>query len=375
MQKNVLALAISSAITTPALVQAHSLTIYGTAGVAGEVLDNDVDSSEEISNNHSAIGFKGLLDVNPTLRGIFHLDAFVGLDNSNGAGGGDSLIGGGRDGYVGLQSDTWGTVALGFQGRPYKTATNSLDLFEGTLADYTSIMGTTNGGVAFDTGNPDSVIWFGPNIAGLSWHAQAGSGENEFGNDTTDFGAQVNYSGGPLYAAFDFDRIDDTDSGTFIDPTDVYKLAGSYSLDATGTTLEAIVEQTQGDNVNSRFAYYVGASQKIQNLVLKVAFAQPGDDDATDDSGADYLALGADYYFTDEFKVYAIYARISNDANGQYQFVQDGSTSSNSLAGAPGQGVTGADSDFFGIGMRYDFSFTFVPGTGVLGTILPGDDE
>lgn len=350
--KSRLSIAVANALAFPLICQAApvKVEVYGTASSAIELLDNDSTnkSTTEVSNNHSAFGVKGSVDTGSGVKGVFLYDAFVGLDNSAGGGGGGSLFGGGRDGFVGLDGG-FGTVALGFHGRPWKTSTNNMDIFGSTIADYSAVMGTTPGGAYFDGGIANSIIWFSQDMNGIKAHAQWGADEAD--NSTNDIGIQINHTNGPIYGAVSYD-VDG--QGTSKDTT-ALKVAGSYKMGIT--QLSGIFENISGSDPNSRSAFWIGVAHNMGAVTLKGALAVAGDSDASgSDDGATYLAIGADHKYSDTLKTYVLYSTISNDDGGDYGFVSAPHTSSNGNT-AISTATTNRDSSVIAVGFKLDFSF------------------
>jgi len=344
-KKTLLSVVIANALAVSAVAQANELEIYGSIAGAVENIDNGADSFMQVNNNHSAFGIKGGTDLGGGLKGVFLFDTFLGMDS--GDSGNKSLFGGGRDGYVGLEAG-FGTIALGYHGRPWKTSTNNMDIFGSTIADYSALMGATPGGAYFDGGIGSSVIWFMPDFSGLSGHLQFGADESD--DDTSDMGVQLNYSANNMYLAFSHD-VDGQGSGPGIDDITATKIAGQFSFGATtvGLIFDSI---SNGDN-NSRDAFWLAGSHKMGSLTLKAAFAQADDSDAAGEDGATYIALGLDHAFKENVTGYVIYSQISNDDNGLYSFTSEPHTSSNSKTALS---AAGEDTSVFAVGVRVDFS-------------------
>jgi len=335
-----------------ASANANEMTIYGSLGASFEVLDNSTTSTTEVSNNHSAFGIKGSKSIDGDLSAVYLFDSFVGIDAGGGAGD-EGLLGGGRDGWVGLSDDDWGIVALGFQGRPWKTSTNHLDIFGSTAADYSSIMGTTGDrnldGASdnyYDGGIGSSLIWFGPSINGLSWHIQYGADESDDGSN--DFGVQFNYSRDALFAALSYD-VDGQTSG---DDDDAAKLAVSYKLNEK-TVLTGMYDSLSVGSA-SRNAYYFSVAHSLGNNTLKFAYAMADDIDGISDSGASYLAIGVSHMLQNDLELFALYSAMDNDNNGGYAYISSPHTSSN---GNTALTALGDDSSVISAGIRYHFAW------------------
>lgn len=370
MNKKILAVAIASAIAAPLAAQADegNVTLYGSANAAIEFVDVDpgvfIDGegsfelddfdAEQVNSNNSVIGVKGWEPLGNGLKAVFLMEAFVGLDGS-----GSSLFQGGRDGFVGLAGG-FGTVALGFHGRPYKTSTNNLDVFGSTIADYSAIMGTVGAGGAgvgagrvsyFDGGIGNGVIWFLPNLSGFSGHLQYGADEGD--DDTNDYGVQFNYGNGPLYASISYDE-----DGNALGPdsdTDVNAIKGAVSYTFGGaTTVTGIYEQIDLDDlgIGDRDAFYVAAAHKFGNNTAKIAYANADDTDIGDD-GADYWAVGLSHAMSKRTELYGLYSKIDNDDLGSYSFISAPHTSTGTFD--TGGFTAGGESDVFSLGVKHNF--------------------
>lgn len=355
MNKKLLAVAVASAVAAPMAASADSsLTVYGGVGIAVESIDNGVNDALAVNNNHSAIGFEGSTDVNSDLAAVFHWDAFVDLDGGGGNGNG-SLIGGGRDGWAGLRG-SFGTVALGFQGRPWKTLSHALDPFEGTIADYSSVLGrggeTGIAGDGFDTGIGNSIIWFGPNINGFTWHAQYGAEETDGG--ANNYGIQANYSNDLFLIGISLDENEDTVGGANTDDETAIKLVGSVNIQ--NVTITGAYEDLSGiDNVDGRDrdAFWLAGTVNLGHGSVRAAATLADDIDGVSNSGAEQFSIGYFGNLTDNATWYAIYSTINNDDNANYGFRSDPSTSSlNSTL----TGVQGEDSDAIAVGIKYNFA-------------------
>lgn len=350
MKKRLLNIAISGVLTAPLAVPAEELNIYGSVGAAVEMLDNGTTSTSEVSNNHSVLGLKGSVKVNDQVSAVFLYDMFLGIDDSTSENT-NNLLGGGRDGYVGLQSDDWGTVALGFHGRPWKTSTNHLDLFGSTIADYSAIMGSTaDASTYFDGGIGNGVIWFGPKINNISWQLQWGADEND--DESNDWGAQANYDSGALYISASFDE-DGRVGGANVS---AMKLAASYET-VSKARVTAMIEDIDDSALNSRQAWYIGAAYPAsEKTSIKAAWSQADDLDTVNNSGATYTAVGVTHMLNKNLEIFGLVARVDNDTNASYAFVSSPHTSSNGNTAV----ANGEASDVFAVGLRYNFDAALI---------------
>lgn len=350
MRSKHITLAVASALSIPMSLQAAgSLTIYGDVGIALEAIDNDSDRVLAVNSNHSALGLEGGIALANSLEAVFHYDLFVHLDGPEEG----RLFGDGRDGWAGLRGP-FGTVALGFQGRPWKTLSHALDPFEGTIADYSSIMGTVPGGTYFDGGIGHAIIWFGPNLQGFSWHAQYGAEEGSDGPNN--MGVQVNYSNDMFFAGVSYDSNDkegftdpDANNETAVKVVGSLKVANDFTI--TGAW-ESITAASGVDNAD-RDAYWLAGSYQMGDSRFSLSYALADDINGVPDSGADQISLGVFHGLGRNTTIYGIYTRISNDSNGNYEFIRAPHTSCCDNHAGP---ATGDDHSAIALGIKYSFS-------------------
>lgn len=355
MNKKLLAVAVASAMAAPIAAHADSsLTVYGGVGIAVESIDNDgANDALGVNNNHSAIGFEGSTDINGDLAAVFHWDAFVDLDAGGGNAGGN-LINGGRDGWAGLRG-SFGTVALGFQGRPWKTLSHGLDPFQGTIADYSSVLGNANNsGTYFDGGIGNAIIWFGPNINGFTWHAQYGTEDSETNTSggANDYGLQVNYSNDKFFIGASIDENEGTTSRGAEDES-AFKIVGSVNFGAA--TVTAAYEQIDGAgfvNGADRDAFWIAGTIPVGHGSVRVAYTTADDLDNAANTGVDQFSLGYFGDLTDNSQWYVIYSAIGNDSAATNGFTSQPHTSDHQT-GAP---AAGDDATAITVGFSYNFA-------------------
>jgi predicted porin len=350
MKSKHITLAVASALSIPMSLQAAgSLTIYGDVGMALEHIDNDADSVLAVNSNHSALGLEGSMALANKLEAVFHYDLFVHLDAPDDG----QFFGDGRDGWAGLRGP-FGTVALGFQGRPWKTLSHALDPFEGTIADYSSIMGTVPGGTYFDGGIGHSIIWFGPNIEGFSWHAQYGAEEGSDGPNN--MGLQIHYSDDRFFAGLSYDSngkegfpVPNAKNETALKLVGSIKIANDFTF--TGAW-ESIAAAGGVDNAD-RDAFWLAGSYQMGDTRFSLAYALADDINGVPDSGADQISLGVFHGLGRNTTIYGIYTRISNDSNGNYEFIRAPHTSCCDNHAGP---ATGDNHSAIAVGIKYSFS-------------------
>ncbi|MDO9372422.1 MAG: porin [Gammaproteobacteria bacterium] len=345
MNKKILAVAIASAMAAPlAMADEGNVTLYGQANASIESVDGDgtgtAGTRTNVSTNGSRFGVKGWESVGNGLKAIFLMESAVALDS----GGTTTLFDGGRDGYVGLEGN-FGKVALGFHGQPYKTSTNGLDIFGDTIADYSGVM---NGNGTYDSGIGNAVIWFAPDVNGLSGHVQYGVDETA-GSNADKWGAQANYSNGPWYATVAHASVK---SATANSDTRASKIGGSYTFGGA-TTFALIYENLSADSavatgVKEHNAWYAALSHNMGNNTFKLAYANAGDDNDVANTGAKQWSVGLSHHLSKRSQLYALYTQLDNESGASNKLGTTGS--SGELT--PGVGL---DPRAWAVGMKHSF--------------------
>ncbi len=355
MNKKLLSLAVASALTS-SVAMAQDITIYGNMHYSLDYVDTNsaavADSSDWATGNNrfSNIGVKGSEDLGNGLKAIFKVDSSI-----NGAVGSFSS-------YVGLSGD-WGTVLMGNHDTPYLIATDSLDLFLDTLADYNAVLGQSNGIGSFALTVPQTVAYISPNMNGLT---VAGAWVQHLVDEVSVNAAQIAaggpvtvaatpnvnavslaamYANGPFFASLAYE---DHENGGAIGGAvnaDAWKLGLGYQ--ANGFTAGMVYEEIDDSTAANQDAdnLILNASYAMGNNVFKVQY---GDSDSNV-AGADfdYWAVGLDHNLSKRTKVYALYTTLDNGAGNV------GALNCADTAGVNSQCV--ADQDGVSIGVQHSF--------------------
>lgn len=198
MKKSLLALAVLGAFTAPAFAQS-SVTLYGVIDIGIDYVNNAGGHSawkmQDGILQGSRWGLKGSEDLGGGTKAIFQLEnGFHPTTGGLGQGGREF----GRQAYVGLANDSFGTLTLGRQYDPVVDNAQSTT-FNGQWGAFFShpadIDNTDNG---FRVNN--AVKYVSPRFAGVQGELfyAFGGVAGSFGAQST-VGAGLNYSAGPLY--------------------------------------------------------------------------------------------------------------------------------------------------------------------------------
>ncbi|MDR0996228.1 MAG: porin, partial [Zoogloeaceae bacterium] len=281
MQKKLIALAVVGAlVAAPALAQtnvtiygsidmgfshrgdAYKTNVYGDYDRAGKSASskNAIDSGISAGNR---LGIKGTEDLGNGLKALFTLEAGFDADTGEQAQGGRLF---GRQAFVGLTSDTLGTVIAGRLYTPHYSFLSAIDPFgAGTVGQYRNVFGTgyrteRGGENLFDPTRVDNAVaYVSPSFSGFNVTAaysanaigQEGSlrkGEWDTNPATPDYGSgndgdarvyavMPRYTNGPLDLAVSWHKISikgyhDTRRGDKLTPDDItnWMVGGTYDF-------------------------------------------------------------------------------------------------------------------------------------------------
>lgn len=370
MNKKLIALAMATAVSAPAMAATSNVDVYGIMSVGIDSVNNNNNAAGDatkrvgrVADYASRIGFKGTEDLGNGLSGVWQIEHQLNVDGGSADGvitGNTTAFGGAglRNTFVGLKSKSAGEIRVGKHDTPYKTATGRFDPFVDTLGDYNGLVGAANNisatatasnfnnsGSYFDLRPANTVLYLTPNFSGFS-----AAGSYVFGAETATSGSATTgnayslaamYEAGPLYltAAYERHNFGSAGTGTLSGLSNTiqkaWKLGAAYSI--MDFTLSAMYEKTddnQGTSGVNKFGHrtwFLSGKYQMGAVGLKASYANAGSDEqvfagTTGNDGAKLYTLGADYSFSKRTTVYALYTKISNDTNAAYNFALNGAS-------------------------------------------------
>lgn len=367
MTKKLLALAVAGAFAAPmAATAADNVVIYGTLNLSLDFTEakgannplNNIDSTQQISCSSCNIGFRGEEDLGGGLKAWFQLESGIDPDERSG-----TLTS--RNSAAGLKGG-WGTFLIGNWDTPHKKNINAKTPFYATTtAAYNSIFGADGGAgtgagpaTPFDNRQTNSIQYWSPKFAGglnvnllysTRTDSSTASGAGTAGEDTT-WGGSIVWDAKNLYVGASYEKQDDisvtagqTDENTAYAFNASYAFMGKYRVGAIWEN----IEYTRGGVDSDRDAYGIFAVLPVGPGAVHAWYIKADDWDNTNDSGADFWALGYYYDLSKRTKLYIQYASMDNDTNARYR-----------LGAGPGNRLTpatGADPEAFSIGVRHSF--------------------
>lgn len=361
-QKKLIAVALAAAaFSAPALADTGNVSVYGKADLSFDIISNGTSaagvagaSKNNVSSNVSKLGFKGAEGLSDGLSAIWQIEQQINMDNT----GGTFAT---RNSFLGLKSDSAGTVLLGRHDTPYKLATRKLDVFADSIADNRALLGgvTSNTTVdsafaAFDGRQPDVIAYLSPDMNGFTG---AIAYVNLAEGNTTAAQAKSSalslagmYKANALYGALGYEEHKlNSLTGT---KESAWKLGLGYDFSsfALGLVYEKTDDNTGalGANARGHNAYYFSGKYKMGMNAVKFAYGKAGQLGATANTGANQFSLGYDHGMSKRTNLYAIYSRINNGIASDYGFSQ-------STAAAGTINGIGASPSVISLGMQHNF--------------------
>lgn len=290
MQKKVIALAVAGLVSGAAFAQSN-VTIYGVADAGYVYGSGDRAGAANKDANFSGvqsgllagsrIGFKGEEGLGNGLKTVFLMEYGVEFDTNGGVGNTTSGLNT-RQGYVGLNHNKLGTVALGRQYAPAFGASGRNDAFMsstgiGSLARLTLVGNNTisgTNGARWD----NAVTYTSPKWSGFTVSAITSFGENAQQTTTNGDGTSrgnnhkhgvgLNYANGPL----NLDAVYQTRQG-------------ATALAVAGPTSFSTIPgwRSTQDSINE---WYLGGSYDFKVVKLFASYQDQNDNNGTSSTEA-----------------------------------------------------------------------------------------
>ena len=307
MKKNIIALAVASAISAP-VAMADAPTVYGIANMAIQ-MDKSADFGTSVDSVASRLGIKGSEDLGNGLKAVYKMEFGLNMDGGSANAGLSS-----RNQYVGLAGG-FGTILLGTHDTPLKMSQPS-DLFNDGLADNGKVVNVLASGgevradnvIAYVSPSFSGVKVVAATIAGNSTDGATGAEAGTAGDESQianaySIAAMYGSTKKGLYLAAAYN------GGDMFTDAEEMRLSAQYK---TGGLVANAMYETQ-ENVGS--AIVASAGYKIGKMMPKIKWA---DTSESDNSGVDGTAtsLGLDYSLGKKTKAYVEYTMFDKDFTG-----------------------------------------------------------
>jgi len=405
------ALAQAAAAPAPAAPPAPMAQVYGTLNVnlqytgaeGATTAASNVKPRFGLGLDSSNIGVRGSVDVAGGLKAVYQCETGAQIDGEGVAG----LCN--RNSRVGISGD-WGTLFYGNWDTPYKAGTygtNADDPFGNTdVYGHANIMGSPGYGVrsaavgganpvtvaagavtvgtaSFDNRAGNSVAYWSPKWAGLSFKLQASLDEFSNANGSIRpalYAGTLNFDSGGLSVLAQLElhndyygirQISAANNGLQATSDAAFRLGAGYTFAlGEGSSLSLVgwaeglaytqTNATVGYKSYARGAYLVGAKYKLGDHefrlrysialkpTIKVADGVTPTGTEEDKLGAQNLVVGYAFSLAKSTQLYAYYSLIKNEDNARYAFGVSGNAAVNTVP-------AGSDPSAIGLGIRHAF--------------------
>ncbi len=291
MKKTLIASAIAAAtFSGVAAAESNLPTVYGNIQYA--LTSTNVDGAGSDINhvdNGSTLGVKHEHEIAPGITGFFKLELEgINADDKNDSNGIDGL----DEAYIGVKSDSFGTIWVGSDDSTYESAVD-------VIANFHEI-GSDIGG-SYDTGEGDLIQYMSPSFGGLTLGAAVQvNGDNTNGGKSYPYQLAAIYAVDALEVAFAMDSNDGTttySSSTLSNNNEnTYGLRATYSMGDFSLTGEYQTRNDVADVYGLMGVYTLGANQFALSYQML-------DDDTTGDQN-DTIAVQALHNLSDNMYVY-----------------------------------------------------------------------
>lgn len=315
MKKNIVALAVASAIAAP-VAMADAPVVYGQINVAIDSLSGGdaADEGMRTTDRDSRIGIKGSEDLGNGLKAVYKMEQSLKVA--------DSFSFGGRNAYVGLAGG-FGTVLVGRHDSPLKMS-QPKDLFgDSTYADIGKDSMHGNLGLLGKAGENrfDNVIaYVSPTFSGVKLIAASVAGENMDNDDIDDtkatltdaYSVALTYGSTKdgLYLAAAMDSASEEVFGADWTHT---RFSAQYKTG--GLTVNGIYQTfddgESADNAKEGTNMQIGVGYKMGKFMPKAKYATT-DFEADRDNGTAY-GIGVDYALGKKTKAYVEYVASNEE--------------------------------------------------------------
>lgn len=346
MRKSLLALACLSALSYTAT--AANVELYGTVDTYVAVNHGNSETNVSLASGGASASFwglKGSEEITADLQAIFKLESAFLTDSGTYPDGAQPSTLFSREAWVGLHSNTWGTLSFGRQYTPHFLTfamTDPTDLSLGSsYSPFFFPMPTGVNGEVTDSlvRHDNSVLYVSPRMAGVQLFAYAALGEEEADTGSDDgnvYNIAANYVNGPLFVMAsvlyqDYSGNQSTNLGYQLDgskqpePGQQTKGHGMYynlgvTYDFGVTKLSGAFMYKDGEDTPSVPNFWVaqiGAATPAFGGRWSVSASMLSNET---DSDADAYSLGTrfDYPLSKRTKLYVGYEIVFNDDKAKY---------------------------------------------------------
>ncbi len=343
------------------VASAADFDLYGVGHMSFDGIDTGVSSSDYVHSNSSRLGLKGAQDINDDVSAYIQYESGVDLtvhgtgDGNGGANSAGQVFTRARDSFVGLKSNTYGSVQFGRLG-----GLNQWVYDYNLFADQVGDLGNVFSGDGLPARVDSAAQYLSPTLYGLKMALTFVPDEG--GHNQHDEIVKVDYAASGIVTGLKvggaYGKFGNGISGT--PGLETYAVTGSFeqSMFNVGGAYQH-VKNVNGVSGNNRDQATVGASLKLGPNgtygTLKAQYTWSGDLGGTAGTAAHQLAAGFDYNLSSNAFVYIAYSHMSNSAETAFSAVDFGHGDFGVPALVPGKSEVA-----YSVGLFYKFDLSIM---------------
>ena len=318
MNKKLIAAAVAGACIAPAAMAqtANPVTLYGRiygtlesveakGGAAPVVRRNRVDDQS------SLLGVRGTEDLGGGLKAFFQLETAFRVDQN-------TTTFAARNSAVGLQGG-FGSIFVGRWDMPFKTATIAIDPY-GDLTN-SGIIGVLSDRGNFDVRAQNIVQYWTNNYSGFAARVALGANEGKTATlNPRQNGANITYSGGPLYAFVAWEEHRDV-SAT-LTKEEGLAVGASFVLPQIPVKLGAQYQEFKKTNLTKQKSYMANVVWSIgkNDLIYQYMNSKDGAASGAAQPDCSSNSVAWQYNFSKRTFFIASYVKVDNNDNATCNF-------------------------------------------------------
>lgn len=298
-------------------------TLYGKIDLSLEHLDGDVAGADvsdtTMESNKSRLGVRGEEKLSSDLGLVYQIEYGVSMD-------GDSANNADldrRDRFLGFSHNSLGTLRFGRMNTPLKEAEGKVDAFNNTRFDMANVF-------AGQEREDNSIAYTSPKIAEALTvrFTQITEDGEASGTDGAAQSMSLVFDRDDVYMALAFDNnvVGDADKGVLNIPGDTSFYGAAIEMDTLRVVgsvklgdlrLGGLLQKSDAEDGSDaeQTGLLLSAAYTVQKWTFKAEYAtSEGEAGAADLGEIQQLAVGADYQWTQAFKVYGFLGMFEFDA-------------------------------------------------------------
>lgn len=295
------------------------LSIYGTIHLSTDIIQTESGRDVLVSSNASRFGIKGSDELSPTLKVLWKLESEI---DASGEDANNTQLKP-RNRFIAIATP-FGMLLGGHHDTPLKTLGSKVELFENSIADRRTIIGSSafstapdssNLGNVFDIRAKNALMIVMPSIAGVEIRYLRSTGQDSVNG--SDFNSVESFSG--VYknkffyvgGAYEDQPQKDSSAQRFVGGIEYKQLQLNFLYEIIDSTYQALERSAKGVSA----AYTAG-----KNVVKAQAF-QAGNFYKNKTSSGNLYAFGITRQSSNKLSIYTVATFLKNDSDAQFSLM------------------------------------------------------